>query len=111
MIAMLQTKETESVTRRLEQAREQIQATALVAGQDILDPARFAEDTAHMVVVDVFSRACPVGNAGERLRLFLTEDGYQQAVESAGRREMTVRRHAKVQNGALQYDEVAETLE
>lgn len=104
-------RESESVTRRLEQARANIQATALVAGQDILDPARFAEDTAHMVVVDVLSYSYPLGNRGERLRLFLTEDGYQQAQENAEQGKITIRKHATVRNGALQYDEVAQTLD
>lgn len=100
-----------SVKQQLALAREQIQATALVAGQDLLDPIRFAEDTAHMVVIDVRSYSYVVGNTGDRLRLFLTADGYRQTQEAAGRGEITVRRHAKVYKGALQYDEVLQTLE
>ncbi|MCL2580400.1 MAG: DUF5720 family protein [Oscillospiraceae bacterium] len=31
---------------------------------------RFAEDTRHMIVCDVISRDCPIGDKGRRMRIF-----------------------------------------
>ena len=75
-----------------------------ITGHDIMDLERFAEDTRHMIVFDVTTLECPVGDKGERVRIFLTDEGYTKALESEGRREMKIIRHARVRRGDLFYD-------
>ena len=45
-------------------------------GHDIMALERFDPEVTHMIVFDVLSRESPVGDKGERIRLFLTESGY-----------------------------------
>lgn len=73
-------------------------------GHDIMALERFAEHTRHMIVFDVLSHSSPVGNKGERMRLFLTDAGYQKALESQSRNECKILKHAKVVNGDIFYD-------
>ena len=74
-----------------------------ITGHDIMDIARFAEDTRHMIVFDVIAWDCPVGEKGERVRIFLTDEGYTNALESEGRGEMKIVRHARVRRGDIFY--------
>ena len=73
-------------------------------GQELTALERFAEDTRHMIVFDVLTWDCPVGDKGQRVRIFLTDEGYKQALESEGRGEMKVVRHARVRKGDIFYD-------
>lgn len=73
-------------------------------GHDIMALERFAEHTRHMIVFDVLSHSSPVGNKGERMRLFLSDAGYQKALESQSRGECKIRKHAKVVKGDIFYD-------
>jgi len=75
-----------------------------ITGQDIMALERFAEDTRHMIVYDVLTWDCPVGDKGERVRIFLTDEGYAKARESEGRGEMKIVRHARVRRGDIFYD-------
>jgi hypothetical protein len=75
-----------------------------ISGQDIEALERFAQDTRHMIVLDVLTWDCPVGEKGGRVRVFLTDEGYKQALESQGRGEMKIVRHARVRRGNLTYD-------
>jgi hypothetical protein len=75
-----------------------------IGGQEIMALERFLPDTRHMIVFDVLTWDCPVGNKGERVRVYLTDEGYKQAKESAGRGEMKIIRHASVRKGDLFYD-------
>ena len=75
-----------------------------ITGHDIMDIARFGEDTRHMIVFDVHEWECPVGGKGERVRIFLTDEGYKKALESEGCGQMTIVRHARVRKGDLFYD-------
>ena len=75
-----------------------------LAGHDIMGLERFADTTRHMIVFDVLSNTSPVGNKGERMRLFLTEQGYQKARENQDRGFIKIRNHAKVTAGNLRYD-------
>lgn len=58
-----------------------------LAGHDIMALERFDPDVTHMIVFDVLSNSSPVGNKRERMRLFLTDIGYQKALESQQREE------------------------
>ncbi|MDR2650198.1 MAG: DUF5720 family protein, partial [Clostridiales bacterium] len=67
----------------------QLQATApeggrKITGQDIMALERFAEGTRHMIIFDVLTWDSPVGDKGERARVFLSDEGYRQAVEAQG---------------------------
>ena len=75
-----------------------------IVGQDETAFERFAEDTRHMIIYDVLTWDCPVGDKGERVRIFLSDEGYKQAKESEGRGEMKIIRHARVRRGDLFYD-------
>ena len=82
-----------------------------VKGQPLDDVMRFNETTRHMIIFDVLDYACPVGDKGDRLRLFLSNEGYADALASQGRSEMKILRHAKVKNGALSYDTPGKAFE
>ena len=75
-----------------------------ITGHELMDIARFTEDTRHMIVFDVLTWGCPVGDKGERVRIFLTDEGYTKALESEGRGEMKIVRHARVRRGDISYD-------
>ena len=88
--------------------KNQIQATPQpgkkITGADLMDLQRFAEDTRHMIIFDVLTWDCPVGDKGKRVRIFLTDEGYKQVLESKGRGEMKIVRHARVRRGDIFYD-------
>ena len=54
-------------------------ADDFVGGHSILALERFMDDTRHMIIFDVLSWKSPVGEKGERLRLFLSDAGYAKA--------------------------------
>ena len=74
-----------------------------ITGQDEMALERFAEDTRHMIIFDVITWDCPVGDMGERVRIFLTDEGYSQALQSQERGEMKIVRHARVRRGDIVY--------
>ena len=88
--------------------KEQLQNTPergkKITDQELMALERFAEDTRHMIVFDVLTWDCPVGDKGERVRIFLTDEGYTKALESEGRGEMKIVRHARVRRGDISYD-------
>lgn len=73
-------------------------------GHDIMALERFDPEVKHMVVFDVISGESPIGDKGDRMRLFLTESGYQKALESQDKSFIQILNHAKVVQGHLQYD-------
>ncbi|MDU6975428.1 MAG: DUF5720 family protein [Clostridiales bacterium] len=82
----------------------------VLAGHDIMALERFGEDTRHMIVFDVLSHSSPVGWKGERMRLFLSDAGYQKALDSQDRNEIKSRKHAKVIRGDIFYDRPKEEI-
>ncbi|XBX04026.1 DUF5720 family protein [Enterocloster clostridioformis] len=58
----------------------------------------------HMIVFDVLSRESPVGDKGDRMRLFQTETGYKKALENQYKAFIQILNHAKVSQGHLRYD-------
>ena len=87
----------------LDEARKK-SGEPVLAGHDIMALERFGEDTRHMIVFDVLSHSSPVGWKGERMRLFLTDEGYQKSMDSQSRKEIKIHRHAKVSKGDIFYD-------
>ena len=73
-------------------------------GHDIMALERFDPEVTHMIVFDVVSSKSPIGDKGERMRLFLTEAGYKKALENQDRSFIQILNHAKVSQGHLQYD-------
>nr|WP_330406007.1 DUF5720 family protein [Acetatifactor muris] len=72
-------------------------------GHDIMALERFDPEVTHMIVFDVLSRESPVGDKGERMRLFLTEAGYKKALENQDRSFIRILNYAKVSQGHLRY--------
>ncbi len=73
-------------------------------GHDYMDLQRFAENTRHMIIFDVLTHDSPVGWKGERTRLFLSDIGYEKALDSQAKGQIKILSHAKVRNGDLFYD-------
>lgn len=73
-------------------------------GHDYMDLMRFDENTCHMVIFDVLTNNSPVGYKGDRMRLFLTEQGYKKAQENQENGYIKILSHAKVHQGNLFYD-------
>ncbi len=73
-------------------------------GHDYMDLQRFAENTRHMIIFDVLTHDSPVGWKGERTRLFLSDIGYEKALDSQANGQIKILSHAKVRNGDLFYD-------
>ena len=73
-------------------------------GHDIMALERFDPEVRHMIVFDVLSGDSPVGNKGDKMRLFLTDAGYQKFLDSQERGEVKLKNHAKVSGGHLHYD-------
>lgn len=93
----------QTIGEMLAEARQKSGAERL-AGHDIMALERFAPDTRHMVIFDVLSHESPVGNKGEHMRLFLTEQGYQKSLENQDKGHIKIKNHAKVMGGHLHYD-------
>jgi hypothetical protein len=75
-----------------------------IVGHELMALERFMPDTRHMIVFDVLTWECPIGDKGNRVRVFLTDEGYTKTLESEGRGEMKIVRHARVRRGDIVYD-------
>ena len=74
-------------------------------GHDIMALERFDDTTRHMIIFYVLSPDAPVGDKGDKMRLFLTDAGYQRFLESQEKGEVKLQNHAKVSPGGyLHYD-------
>lgn len=73
-------------------------------GHDYMDLARFDENTRHMIVFTVLTHDAPVGDKGDKMRLYLSEKGYNKAMDSEKKGEIKIHSHAKVRSGHLIYD-------
>ena len=71
---------------------------------EYMDLNRFAVDTRHMIIFDVLTDDSPIGWKGERTRVYLTEEGYQKALERQKDGHIKILSHAKVFQGHLRYD-------
>ena len=79
-------------------------------GHDIMALERFDPEVTHMIVFDVLSGESPVGDKGERMRLFLTEAGYEKALENQDKAFIQILNHAGVTHGHLRYDRTDKNL-
>ena len=69
-------------------------------GHNILAVERFQDNTRWMIEFSVL-RSCAYGSPGDEMRLFLTEDGYQAALLSQQRREIKIKRYARIIEGHI----------
>ena len=92
-----------TIGEKIAEARQQSGAEKL-KGHDIMALERFDPEVRHMIVFDVLSGDSPVGDKGDRMRLFLTDAGYQKFLDSQERGEVKLKNHAKVSGGHLRYD-------
>jgi len=72
-----------------------------IGGHGILALERFMDETRHMIIFDVLTWESPVGDMGERLRLFLSDEGYAKAQASEKRGEIKIRKHAAIIEGHI----------
>lgn len=73
-------------------------------GHTYMDLARFDEATRHMIIFDVLTDESPVGWKGERNRLYLSDVGYQKALDNQKAGNIKIISHANVAKGNLYYD-------
>ena len=74
---------------------------AVITGQSELAVERFMDDTRHMIIFDVLDHRSPIGNKGERLRLFLTDEGFAKAQAAQGRGYIRIKKHAAIIEGHI----------
>lgn len=65
-------------------------------GHTYMDLARFDEATKHMIIFDVLTDESPVGWKGERNRLYLSDVGYQKALDNQKAGNIKIISHAAV---------------
>ncbi len=70
-------------------------------GHSILAVERFQDSTRWMIEFSVLSQRTAYGSSGDEMRLFLTEDGYQAAIQSQQRREIKIKRYARIIEGHI----------
>ena len=59
-------------------------------GHNILAVERFWDNTRWMIEFSVLRPSTAYGSPGDEMRLFLTEDGYQTALQSQQRKEIKI---------------------
>lgn len=52
----------------------------------------------------LLSSDSPIGDKGDRMRLFLTDEGYGKALKNQGNGHIKIGNHAKVSAGRLRYE-------
>ena len=70
-------------------------------GHHILAVERFQDETRWMIEFSVRKPNPSYGSPGDEMRLFLTEDGYQAALLSQKRREIKIKRYARIIEGHI----------
>ena len=97
-------KGSRTVGEMLAKARQRFGAEQL-KGHEIMALERFDPEVRHMVIFEVLSGDSFAGSKGDRVRLFLTDTGYQKFKERQGQGEIRIENHAKVTpEGHLYYD-------
>ncbi len=72
---------------------------------------RFDPEVKHMIVFDVLSGKAPVGDKGDKMRLFLTDAGYQKFLDSQERGEVRLKNHATGSIYAADVDDLRTRLD
>ena len=87
-----------TVGEMMAEARQRSGAEQL-KGHDIMALERFDPEVCHMVIFEVLSGDSFAGSKGDRVRLFLTDAGYQKFKERQEQGEVRIENHAKVAPG------------
>lgn len=103
----------ETIGEMLAEARQKaafgssgVEQEGWMKGHDIMALERFADDTRHMIVFDVVSEESDMGEPGDKMRLFLTDEGYQKLQGEQRKGNVKIRKHATVfPGGRLSYDQ------
>ena len=96
--------EGRTIGELLAQVRQRSGAEQL-KGHDIMALERFDPEVRHMVIFDVLSGDSPVGDKGDRMRLFLTDAGYGKFKDRQEKGEIKIQNHARAAPGGhLHYD-------
>ena len=69
-------------------------------GHNILAVERFRDNTRWMIEFSVL-RPGSYGSPGDEVRLFLTENGYRQALDAQRSQQIKIKRHAHVVEGHI----------
>ena len=72
-----------------------------VTGHDLLAVERFRDDTRHMVEFLVLTAGCPLGESGQYIRRFLSEDGYAEAETAQRCGDIRIYKHATIIEGHI----------
>lgn len=72
-----------------------------VIGHDLLAVERFRDDTRHMIEFLVLSPKCVLGEPGQYIRRFLTEDGYAEALTAQRCGDIRIYKHAAIIEGHI----------
>ena len=71
-------------------------------GHTYMDLARFDDATKHMIIFDVLTDESPVGWKGERNRLYLSDVGYQKALDNQKAGNIKIISHERDRKGSIQ---------
>jgi len=74
-----------------------------IDGHGMTAPERYAPDTRHMVILNVVKDYAG-HKPGGRVRLFLTDEGYNEVITANGQGNVKIIRHATVRMGELEHD-------
>jgi hypothetical protein len=74
-----------------------------ITGHDLTAPERYAPDTRHMVILNIIKDYAG-HKPGGRVRLFLTDEGYNETVQADECGNIKIIRHATVRMGELEQD-------
>ena len=77
----------------------------VIGGHDILAVRRFQDDTRHMIIYDVLEPGTAYGEDGARMRLFLSDEGYAQALAAEQSGLIKIKRHAAIIEGHILKDD------
>lgn len=72
-------------------------------GHNILAVERFQDETRWMIEFKVLLPRTGYGSPGDEMRLFLTEEEYQAALLSQKRRNITIKKYARIIEGHILY--------
>ncbi len=90
----------ESITKRLERAKEQI-SNQPIGGARLDDLNRFDPDTKYMIVEKIMSNDNDIGSKGDLIRVFLSQEGYNKAIHTEQAGKILITQCQKVENGQL----------
>ena len=74
-----------------------------ISGHGTAAPERYAPDTRHMVILNTIKDYAG-HKPGGCVRLFLTDEGYNEVITADGQGNIKIIRHATVRMGELDYD-------